>query len=480
MDEGWMRCTETKEVEQNKNFWAMKNMMEVAAGKGKGMGKGKGIGMGKGMGMGKGFGSMNGGIASMFPPMNPMASGLFPPSCKFLTRNACATQPLCTWILDETLWRCEETKEIETNKGFWRMHGMMDTMAVKKNPNAFKGVNGGMNSLPGGGMFSSGGMTNGAMNMMPQQNMPSQGSFQPHVVNRENPSRENKEAAKPQKKQAEPILKKEKLKKIAAEPTLQKENYGYNPKYGSNHGTSEGFVNNPSSHASSSSTFAAPTPTNSQQGLSFGSQPMHANGVGSQPMQSFGSQPMQSFGAQPQAPQRPQIHPQFMQCEYLFTQLRCQANLQCSWIVEDFRPVCTETKEVDTNKKFWAFKNMNRGPAIQAASKDINPWQAYMGIGPVMGGSGLGPINMGGSNTQPNMMGPGMMRGDGFASPPMKLQKAGPVDEPSNGPSLTLLGIGAFVIGLLCALIVCYARTCCCGKPPRDVEEVFLGTQGRV
>merc|ERR1711884_329379 len=104
-----MGCMETKEVEQNKNFWAMKNMMEIAAGKG----------IGKGMGMGKGSGSMNGGMSSMFPPMNPMGSGLFPPTCKFLSRNACATQPLCTWILDETLLSCVESKEIEKNKGFW-------------------------------------------------------------------------------------------------------------------------------------------------------------------------------------------------------------------------------------------------------------------------------------------------------------------------------------------------------------------------
>jgi len=138
-------------------------------------------------------------------------------------------------------------------------------------------------------------------------------------------------------------------------------------------------------------------------------------------------------------------------------------------------------KKLRLTKKVWAFKNMNRGPAMQASANDINPFQAYMGLGPVMGGSGLGPMNMGGSNTMQSNMGPGMAaNGDGRPSQPLKLQKAGPVDEPSNGPSLTLLGIGAFVIGLLCALIVCYARTCCCGKPPREVEEVFLGTQGRV
>lgn len=116
LDDAMMVCLETKEVESHKAFW---------------------IGQGGQM-FPQGPPGMMGGMSTgptMMPPMmaggSPMmgGAGMMPPMmmpCDAIRdADMCrARMPMCQWVLDETLWACMETKEVENQKDFWTMHNM--------------------------------------------------------------------------------------------------------------------------------------------------------------------------------------------------------------------------------------------------------------------------------------------------------------------------------------------------------------------
>merc|ERR1719354_215902 len=45
--------------------------------------------------------------------------------CEMITTaKKCFANPACSWIVDDSMWVCQETKEVETNKQFWRTTNM--------------------------------------------------------------------------------------------------------------------------------------------------------------------------------------------------------------------------------------------------------------------------------------------------------------------------------------------------------------------
>merc|ERR550534_2350507 len=79
----------------------------------------------------------NGGFS---PPGMPMVL-----DCEMIhTSKRCMSQPRCSWILDDSLWACIETKEVETSKQFWAI--------TKMNQGRMPGPIPGTHGIFGGGM----------------------------------------------------------------------------------------------------------------------------------------------------------------------------------------------------------------------------------------------------------------------------------------------------------------------------------------
>jgi len=141
-DEDMWACMESKEVESGKGFWASQNMPGAPQ---------MGPMVSALIGAGEGeipemlpaiiAGGMPGpvipepvimnpvdmGVPADLPPPNfgPIGGGagfpmpMMPMNCELLGQADCGATPGCTWILDDGMQVCQETKEVENHKAFY-------------------------------------------------------------------------------------------------------------------------------------------------------------------------------------------------------------------------------------------------------------------------------------------------------------------------------------------------------------------------
>lgn len=261
------------------------------------------------------------GMPGMLPPM--LGAG-----CAAYTRSPALCKqnfPMCQWVFDEDMWTCMESNEVESSKDFWTMQNMPG--AVTMNPAQAAMIGASEGDMP---PFPMPPMTGGGMPSAPAGGMPSAPAVNPSASSMMPP-----------------------MMPLSCEMVRSASQCGAMPLCTWTLDDNM-MVCMETKEVESNKAFWI-----GQQGQMFPNGPPNlmpgaAGGMPSPAAPAPSSPVMPAAGGIPPMPAQ--------SCEMLLTAESCRAMMpHCQWVLDEALWACMEAKEVESNKGFWTFHNMNQG-----------------------------------------------------------------------------------------------------------------------